>query len=254
MHGRMADWGRSMLKRTIDLAASGAGLILLGPLFLVIAIAVKSTSRGPVFFRQERLGRGGVPFRIFKFRTMVSGAERQGARVTGAGDSRITPVGAFLRRHKLDELPQLINVLRGEMSLVGPRPEVPEFAAVYPEEFARLLTVKPGITHRATQLFRNEEQILAAAADPRTFYVERILPRKLSLYLQDLGGSVRDDLGVIVDTVLNRSTAIELAFVASPEAPEPHQAPAAAAAPIRVLAPARTPVAQQEVSEAASAR
>ncbi len=124
-------------------------------------------------------------------------------------------MGAFLRRHKLDELPQLLNVLVGDMSLVGPRPEVPEFAAHYPDEFARVLTVRPGLTHRATQLFRNEEQLLARAEDPRIFYVERILPRKLALYLRDLDRpSVSGDLRTILDTVFNRSAGIDLDAVA----------------------------------------
>ena len=225
-----------MLKRGIDIVCSAAGLIALSPLFLVIAGAVKATSRGPVFYRQTRLARGGREFRIFKFRSMVADAERRGARVTGAGDERVTPVGRFLRRHKLDELPQLLNVLKGDMSLVGPRPEVPEFVAHYPAEFARVLTVRPGITHRATQLFRNEEELLARAADPRAFYVERILPRKLAIYLADLGRTgLRDDLRTIVDTVLNRSAAIEMEFVAG--GVEPAREPAPAARPVVASAP-----------------
>ena len=204
-----------MLKRAIDIIGSGLGLVALSPLLLGLACAVKITSRGPVLYRQTRLGRGGRPFSIYKFRSMVDGAEHRGARVTGAGDERVTPLGLFLRRHKLDELPQLWNVLRGDMSLVGPRPEVPEFAALYPEEFARVLSVRPGVTHRATQLFRNEEELLARAADPRSFYVERILPRKLAIYLADLDrATVARDLRTILDTVFNRSAKIELEFVA----------------------------------------
>ena len=204
-----------MLKRFIDFTGSAVGLIVLSPLLLALACAVKITSRGPVFYRQTRLGRGGREFSIFKFRSMVDGAEHRGARVTGAGDARVTGLGLWLRRHKLDELPQLLNVLRGDMALVGPRPEVPEFAAHYPEEFARVLTVRPGVTHRATQLFRNEEELLARAADPLNFYVERILPRKLAIYLADLDrASVAGDLRTILDTVFNRSAKIELEFVA----------------------------------------
>lgn len=203
-----------MIKRLMDIGGAAAGLIVLSPLFAVMAAAVKITSRGPVFYRQTRLGRGGREFSIYKFRSMVDGAEHRGARVTGAGDARVTGLGLFLRRHKLDELPQLLNVLRGDMSLVGPRPEVPEFAAHYPEEFTRVLTVRPGVTHRATQLFRNEEELLARAADPRSFYVERILPRKLAIYLADLDrASAAGDLRTILDTVFNRSAKIELEFV-----------------------------------------
>ncbi|MFO7609420.1 MAG: sugar transferase [Candidatus Krumholzibacteriia bacterium] len=210
-----------MLKRIIDIVGSAAGLVALAPLFAVVAGAVKLTSEGPVFYRQVRLARGGREFRIFKFRSMVDGAERRGARITRAGDDRVTPVGRFLRRHKLDELPQLINVLVGDMSLVGPRPEVPEFIAHYPAEFARVLTVRPGVTHRATQLFRNEEELLGRAAEPRTFYVERILPRKLAIYLADLDRtSALDDLRTILDTIFNRSAAIELEFVAGNAQPE----------------------------------
>jgi len=204
-----------MLKRVIDIIGSAAGLIALSPLLLAVACAVKVSSPGPGFYRQARLGRDRRTFRIFKFRSMVDGAEHRGARVTGAGDARVTRVGAWLRRHKLDELPQLLNVLVGDMSLVGPRPEVPEFADHYPEEFARVLTVRPGVTHRATQLFRNEEQMLARAADPQAFYVERILPRKLAIYQADLERtSVLDDLRTILDTIFNLKTAVEAEHVA----------------------------------------
>lgn len=211
---------QDVLKRLVDIVGSGAGLIAFAPLLLAVAAAVKLSGPGPVFYRQTRLGRRGGTFRIFKFRSMVDGAERRGALVTGAGDTRVTRVGAWLRRHKLDELPQLLNVLAGDMSLVGPRPEVPEFVAHYPAEFAQVLAVRPGITHRATQLFRNEEQMLARAADPQAFYVERILPRKLAIYLEDLErGSVLHDLGTILATVLNLTTPIEAEHVAAaPEA------------------------------------
>jgi lipopolysaccharide/colanic/teichoic acid biosynthesis glycosyltransferase len=200
-----------MLKRILDMAGSAAGLVVLAPLFACVAIGVVATSPGPIFYRQMRVGRHGRTFRIFKFRTMVEGAESRGPRVTRSGDARVTRFGRFLRRHKLDELPQLINVLRGEMSLVGPRPEVPEFVALYPQEFARVLTVTPGITHRATQLFRREEELLAGAADPRTFYVEKILPRKLAIYLTDLGRStIWGEIRTIVRTVFDSGESIEM--------------------------------------------
>lgn len=200
-----------MLKRCMDVAGSALGLVVLSPLFAAVAIGVRLTSPGPVFYRQERVGRDGSRFRIYKFRSMVDGADSRGARVTGSGDERVTRFGSFLRRHKLDEYPQLLNVLRGEMSLVGPRPEVPEFVEHYPEEFDRVLEVRPGITHRATQLFRQEEDILGAAADPRTFYVEKILPRKLAIYLRELGNdSLWDDLRTILGTVFDSGTSIEI--------------------------------------------
>lgn len=204
-----------MLKRMLDLVGSAVGLVALTPLFACVAFGVVATSPGPVFYRQMRVGRHGRTFRIFKFRTMVEGAETSGPRVTGAGDARVTRFGRFLRRHKIDELPQLINVLRGEMSLVGPRPEVPEFVALYPAEFARVLAVVPGITHRATQLFRREEELLGAAADPRTFYVEKILPRKLAIYLTDLDRSTFwGDIRTIVRTVFDSGESIEMEILA----------------------------------------
>ncbi|RKZ14789.1 sugar transferase [bacterium] len=205
-----------MIKRSLDIVASLGGIVLLAPLFGAVALAVKLTSGGPVFYRQVRLGRHGRPFRILKFRSMVDGAESRGTRVTRSGDERVTSVGRFLRRHKIDELPQLFNVLRGDMSLVGPRPEVPEFAAHYPEEFCRLLIVRPGITHRATQLFRQEEDILGKAQDPHRFYVEKILPRKLAIYLADLDRTTLvDDLRTILGTVFDSGTSIEIELLSN---------------------------------------
>lgn len=204
-----------MLKRILDMVGAGVGLAVLAPVFACVALGIVVTSPGPVFYRQMRVGRHGRTFRIFKFRTMVDGADRHGPRVTGAGDGRVTRYGRYLRRHKIDELPQLVNVLRGEMSLVGPRPEVPEFVALYPEEFARVLQVRPGITHRATQLFRREEELLGASSDPRGFYVEKILPRKLAIYLADLDQqTLWGDLRTIVRTVLDSGESIEMEILA----------------------------------------
>jgi len=170
-------------KRLFDLAFTLPGLVLLSPLFAAIAVWIKWDSPGPVFFRQTRVGRGGRPFCIVKFRTMVADAEALGDKVTAGGDPRITRAGAFLRRYKLDELPQLINVVKGEMSLVGPRPEVPEYVAHYPEAVrAKVLSVPPGITDRASLEFRSENELLAGAADPHAYYVSEILPRKLAYY------------------------------------------------------------------------
>ena len=156
--------------------------MLLSPLLLVIAIAIRIDSPGPVFYRQERIGRHGVPFRIHKFRTMRHDLLHGGPQITVGDDARITRVGAFLRRTKLDELPQFIDVLRGRMSLVGPRPEVPRYVALYPAELrAEVLSVRPGITDLASIEFRDEAALLARARDAEREYVEVVMPRKLAL-------------------------------------------------------------------------
>lgn len=169
-----------MAKRLLDLAFAAAGLLLLAPLMLGIAVCVRLDSPGPVFFRQVRIGRGGVPFRIHKFRTMRADAASSGPALTVGADPRITRIGRLLRRTKLDELPQLIDVLAGTMSLVGPRPEVPRYVALYPEVVRRrVLSVRPGITDPASITYRDENALLAGAADPERVYVEQILPAKL---------------------------------------------------------------------------
>ena len=169
-----------MRKRLFDIAAAGLGLLLLSPLLLAIALWIKLDSPGPVFFRQERVGRHGVPFRIHKFRSMRSGAP--GLQLTVGVDPRITRAGAWLRGKRLDELPQLIDVLQGTMSLVGPRPEVPRYVAHYPPALrALVLSVRPGITDASSLAFLDEAAQLAAAADPEREYIERILPVKLQL-------------------------------------------------------------------------
>ena len=167
-----------MAKRLFDLLGAGLALVLLAPLLLAIALLIKLDSPGPVFFRQERVGRLGRPFRIFKFRTMR--ADSAGLPLTVGDDPRITRAGAWLRRHKLDELPQLIDVLRGTMSLVGPRPEVPRYVALYPSGLReRALAVRPGITDPASLDHLDEAAQLAAAADPEREYLEVVLPVKL---------------------------------------------------------------------------
>ena len=169
-----------MAKRVFDWLASTVGLLLLAPFLLVLALWVKLDSPGPVFFRQERVGQGGRGFRIHKFRTMVTDAERRGPQITVGADARVTRVGRWLRKYKLDELPQLIDVWRGDMSLVGPRPEVPRYVACYPDDVrALVLSVKPGITDRASIEFKDENEILAAAVDPHLAYVNEVLPVKL---------------------------------------------------------------------------
>lgn len=171
-----------MLKRIFDFLASAAGLVFLSPFFLVIALWIKLDSRGPVFFRQERVGRFGVNFRIHKFRTMVVDAESSG-RLTVGADSRVTRSGALLRKYKLDELPQLIDVLFGRMSLVGPRPEVPEFIKHYPDGVKeKVLSVRPGITDLASIEMVDESEILDQYDDPQKAYVEVVLPIKQKFY------------------------------------------------------------------------
>ncbi|MEI8078202.1 MAG: sugar transferase [bacterium] len=190
------------MKRAVDVLAAGSGLLLLGPLLVLLALAVKVTSPGPVFFCQERVGRGGRNFRILKFRTMVADAERRGLHITAGGDSRITPVGRVLRHYKMDELPQLWNVLSGDMSLVGPRPEVAKYVALYSPEQRRVLEVRPGITDPASLAYRHEEALLAQAADPERFYVETVMPAKLRINLDYINHRtfVRD-LAVLLRTV-----------------------------------------------------
>ena len=170
------------MKRLFDLLLSSLALAVLSPLFVVLAVLIRRDG-GPAFFRQVRVGRDGELFRIFKFRTMVPGAEKLGAQVTGAADPRITSVGRFLRKTKLDELPQLIDVFRGDMSLVGPRPEVPRYVEQWPEEDRRqILRIKPGITDYATFYYSDEQAILARAEDPEKSYLETVMPHKLRLY------------------------------------------------------------------------
>ena len=169
-----------MAKRLFDIVLAALGLLLLSPLLLAIAAWIKLDSKGPVFFRQERVGRYGRPFRIHKFRTMVAGAPRLGPEITVGLDARITPAGKVLRRTRLDELPQLIDVLAGTMSLVGPRPEVPRYVALYPRELRdKVLSVRPGITDRASIEYLDEASLLAAAADPERTYAELVMPAKL---------------------------------------------------------------------------
>ena len=192
-----------MAKRLFDLLFAIAALLLLSPLLLLLALAIRLDSPGPVFFRQERVGRLGVLFRIHKFRTMRVGAQAHGLAITVGQDARITRVGHWLRHYRLDELPQFVDVLLGRMSLVGPRPEVPRYVAHYPPALrARVLAVRPGITDPASLAHINESALLAAAADPEREYIERILPAKLALqaaYAER--ATLRSDLGVLGRTL-----------------------------------------------------
>lgn len=192
-----------MAKRLFDLVGASLALLLLSPLLLLVALAIRLDSPGPVFFRQERVGRGGVPFRIHKFRTMRADAPALGPQVTVGQDARITRVGHWLRSRRIDELPQFIDVLLGRMSLVGPRPEVPRFVALYPPELrARVLAVRPGITDPASLAFIDEARLLAAAADPEREYVQVILPAKLQHAAEYAErASLATDLGVLWRTL-----------------------------------------------------
>lgn len=191
-----------MSKRLFDIAAALAGLLLLAPLFAAIALWIRLDSPGPVFFRQQRVGRHGKPFLIFKFRTMRA-APAEALQLTVGRDARITGAGHFLRHYKLDELPQLINVLCGSMSLVGPRPEVPRYVECYPSELrAIVLSVAPGITDWASILYREENAILGRAADPERAYREIILPAKLDYYVRYVRErSFWTDLRIIFSTL-----------------------------------------------------
>jgi lipopolysaccharide/colanic/teichoic acid biosynthesis glycosyltransferase len=192
-----------MAKRLFDLLLSGIGLLLLAPLMLLIALWIKLDSPGPALFRQERVGRFGVPFRIHKFRTMTHEATPGGPQITVGADARITRAGAWLRRRKIDELPQLFDVLRGAMSLVGPRPEVPRYVALYPQALRdKVLSVRPGITDLASLVYRDENALLARAADPEREYVEVVMPAKLryaALYVDQM--SLVTDLRLIGSTL-----------------------------------------------------
>ncbi len=189
-------------KRALDLAVSVPALIALSPTLLVIAALVKAGGPGPIFYAQERVGRRGRPFRLYKFRTMVTDADKSGPAVTSSGDARITPLGRTLRKWKLDELPQLWNVVRGDMSLVGPRPEVRKYTDIFRDDYSEILEISPGITDYAALEFRDEEEVLAGYADAEEAYTSVVLPEKIALYrqyLRDMG--FRSDLKIIFRTI-----------------------------------------------------
>lgn len=172
------------MKRFFDIVFSFLGLLLLSPLFIVLAVWIKCDSRGPVFYRQVRVGRHNRDFRIFKFRSMRVGSDKGSLVTIGGRDPRITRSGYFIRKLKIDELPQLINVLTGDMSFVGPRPEVRKYVDMYTPEQLHVLDVRPGITDLASILYRNENDLLATADDPERFYIETVMPDKLRINLQ----------------------------------------------------------------------
>lgn len=173
-----------MLKRMFDIIASAMGLLVLSPILIAVAIWIKLDSPGPVFYRQVRVGRGNKDFRIFKFRSMRVGSDKGSQITIGGHDSRITRSGYWLRKTKIDELPQLINVLIGDMSLVGPRPEVRHYVDYWTEEQMHVLDVRPGITDPASIRYRNENELLEKAEDPEKYYIEVIMQDKIKLYLE----------------------------------------------------------------------
>lgn len=190
------------IKRIFDIFCSGLGLIVLSPFLLFVAMKIKNESDGPVFFKQIRVGENGKEFEILKFRTMVVDAEKLGRQITVGNDSRITKIGAFLRKYKIDELPQLINVFKGDMSLVGPRPEVPRYVNMYNEEQRKVLEVKPGITDLASIRYRDENELLGQAENPDEFYINTIMPDKLALNLEYIRKSnIFLDIYIIFSTI-----------------------------------------------------
>lgn len=189
------------MKRAFDIIASGLGLIVLSPLFLVLAIWIKLDSPGPVYYRQVRVGRFNKDFRIFKFRSMRVGSDKGSLITIGGHDSRITRSGYFIRKYKFDELPQLINVFVGDMSLVGPRPEVRHYVDYWTAEQMHVLDVRPGITDPASIKFRNENELMEMAEDPEKYYIEVIMQEKLRLYLEYVNHhSFLGDIGLIFKT------------------------------------------------------
>jgi lipopolysaccharide/colanic/teichoic acid biosynthesis glycosyltransferase len=199
----MSDYSRSSMKRLLDLAIAVPGLIVLSPVLLLISVLIAIGDRGPVFFTQERVGKGGSRFRMYKFRTMITRAEKVGGQLTVRHDKRITRIGRLLRKTKIDELPQLLNVVFGDMSLVGPRPEVPRYVDMYTPEQREVLQLPPGITDPASIKYRSESDLLARSEDPERTYVEQIMPDKITLNLEYAEhASLAGDLRLILETLL----------------------------------------------------
>ena len=192
-----------MLKRLFDIIFSAFGLFLLSPLFIIIALLLKLESKGPVFYKQVRVGRNSIDFKIFKFRTMFIGSDKKGLLTIGDRDPRVTKIGYYLRKYKLDELPQLINVVIGNMSFVGPRPEVRKYVDRYVNEDLVILSVKPGITDYASIIFKDEVEILKSAENPEKLYIETIMPKKIALNKKYIdNNNLIVDFKIIVKTLL----------------------------------------------------
>lgn len=190
------------MKRLFDIIASGLGLIVLSPLFAILAVWIKCDSKGPVFYRQTRVGRNNRDFRLYKFRSMRPDSDKFGLITVGGHDPRVTRSGYYIRKYKLDEFPQLINVFIGDMSLVGPRPEVRKYVDMYTPEQMRVLSVRPGITSLASIRYRNENDILAAAEDPDRCYIEQVMPDKLAIDLEYVErANLWNDIKLIFSTI-----------------------------------------------------
>jgi lipopolysaccharide/colanic/teichoic acid biosynthesis glycosyltransferase len=191
------------MKRLFDITAASAGLLVLAPILILVALAIKRDSRGPIFFKQIRVGQGFKPFWIYKFRTMVDGAAGGSPSITVGADPRITRIGELLRKTKIDETPQLLNILRGDMSFVGPRPEVPRYVGLFQRDYEEVLKVRPGLTDLASLKYRDEASVLGQYDHPETEYVERLLPDKIRLakeYIQK--ASFGYDLALILKTLV----------------------------------------------------
>ena len=189
------------MKRIFDLFFSFLGILFLLPIYIIIAILIKIDSNGDILYKQERIGKNGIPFYVFKFRTMIPNAFSKGALTVGSRDPRVTNIGFYLRKYKLDELPQLFNVFLGEMSFVGPRPEVKKYTDLYNAEQKKVLSVAPGITDYASIKFRNENDLLSESDDPEKLYINQIMPEKLNLNLKYINdNNVFKDIKIIFNT------------------------------------------------------
>ena len=191
------------MKRTFDVIAAVLGLIFLFPFFVFVAAWVNMESKGGIFYRQRRIGKNGQPFMLLKFRSMFVGSDKSSRITVGNRDSRITKSGQFIRKYKLDEFPQLVNVINGDMSIVGPRPEVEEYVKMYSEEQKKVLTVKPGISDFASIEYMDENELLAKSENPQKTYIDEIMPLKLELNLKYIREqSLRTDLKIIMNTII----------------------------------------------------
>lgn len=189
--------------RFLDGLFSFVGIIVLLPVYLLTALLIKLGSKGPVFYKQWRVGKDGIPFKLFKFRTMRADADKKGLLTVGGRDERITAIGYHLRKYKLDELPQLLNVLAGEMSIVGPRPEVQKYVDLYSDSQREVLKIRPGITDLASISFRNENELLAGVEDAETYYINEVMPRKIELnFLYIKNQNLKQYFGIILKTIM----------------------------------------------------
>lgn len=193
----------SIIKRAFDIVASFCGIIIISIILIIVSIAIKLDSKGPILFLQKRVGKNGEPFYIYKFRTMITDAEKFGKQITVGRDSRITKIGTFLRAYKIDELPQLFNVFKGDMSLVGPRPEVPRYVELYSEEERHVLDVRPGITDLASLRYKDENDILGKVENPEEYYINIIMKDKLKLNLEYVKkNNIIFDISLIIKTII----------------------------------------------------